>query len=189
MSAVWHFCQRQFRRLKQVPLRALFGRCAPAEPVAAERGHTDVVRLALDAGVDVEFRDADHFKKTPLHNAVYFGREECARLLIARGADVNAVFSWTRVVDADEAGISSLAQEVSVLHSDGTGKFSFRRDDSVLDCALNRSKDSAPLSRDFIDLLLARGAKTAKAMGGFRGIVGLTAKARSDIAAAGMPAP
>jgi len=166
--------------------------------LAVERGHAAVLRLALDAGLGVETRDADLFKKTPLHNAVFYGREECARLLVERGADVNACFSWTRVLEADESGISS--REVSVARARqpgasagdaGAGEFMWRHDRSVLDCALKGDVGRPPLSADFLSLLRARGAKAAEDMdmGAFRGLVGLTDKARGRLAEQGFPAP
>ena len=55
--------------------------------LAAINGRTDVCRLLLESGADL---DAPSFMGTPLHVAARGGREEVARLLIEAGADVNA---------------------------------------------------------------------------------------------------
>ncbi|WP_437075174.1 ankyrin repeat domain-containing protein [Streptomyces sp. enrichment culture] len=56
--------------------------------LAAERGDTATVRLALQAGADVEARD-EH-GRTPLLRAALADRVGTARLLLAAGADPNA---------------------------------------------------------------------------------------------------
>ena len=55
---------------------------------AAYFGHFDAVIALLDGGGDVSLRNASGF--TPLHNAVNNQHVEIVRLLIERGADVNA---------------------------------------------------------------------------------------------------
>jgi hypothetical protein len=55
---------------------------------AAARGYTEVVRVLLDAGADLNAQRADGF--TPLILAVFFGHEEVVRLLVERGADPSA---------------------------------------------------------------------------------------------------
>src|SRR5262245_21020228 len=61
----------------------------PAELAKATRdGELKAVRAQLDAGVDVNVRDADD--NTPLHLAAIYAGPECVELLIKQGADVNA---------------------------------------------------------------------------------------------------
>jgi ankyrin repeat protein len=56
--------------------------------MAAYAGHTDIVRLLLEAGADVAAVDPG-MKATALHAAAYAGRTEAARLLIQHGIDVD----------------------------------------------------------------------------------------------------
>ena len=61
---------------------------APALGVAANFGHTDVVRALLDAGANVNTVWGDG--RSPLLMASNFGWEATVSLLCARGADVTA---------------------------------------------------------------------------------------------------
>ena len=54
--------------------------------MAAKEGHTGLVRILLDAGALPNPPDHTH---TALRGASMFGREECVRLLLKAGADVN----------------------------------------------------------------------------------------------------
>ena len=56
--------------------------------LAAQLGHADIVRLLLDAGEDPNRYNppGTHAHSTPLHQAVWAGREDVVRLLIDRGA-------------------------------------------------------------------------------------------------------
>jgi ankyrin repeat protein len=56
--------------------------------MAAYLGHTDIVKLLLEAGADVKAVDPG-MKATALHAAAYAGRTEAARLLIAHGIDID----------------------------------------------------------------------------------------------------
>jgi ankyrin repeat protein len=78
---------------------------------AARDGRADVVRMLLDAGADINQRDANEI--TPLIFAITNNHPDVARLLIDRGADINAV-DWygrtplwaaveTRNMDVDNA--------------------------------------------------------------------------------------
>jgi len=56
--------------------------------LAAQLGHTEVVRLLLDAGEDPNRYNPDglHSHATPLHQAICAGHAEVAKLLVERGA-------------------------------------------------------------------------------------------------------
>lgn len=56
--------------------------------MAAYLGHTEIVRLLLDAGADVTAVDPG-MKATALHAAAYAGRTDAARLLIEHGIDID----------------------------------------------------------------------------------------------------
>ena len=56
--------------------------------MAAYLGHTDIVRMLLEAGADVTAVDPG-MKATALHAAAYAGRTEAAALLIQHGVDIN----------------------------------------------------------------------------------------------------
>ena len=56
---------------------------------AAEEGNIEAVKQHLAAGMDVNAKDEDGV--TPLHEAALWGHNEVAELLIANGAEVNAI--------------------------------------------------------------------------------------------------
>lgn len=56
--------------------------------MAAYLGHTEIVRLLLEAGADVTAVDPS-MKATALHAAAYAGRTEAAKLLIQYGIDID----------------------------------------------------------------------------------------------------
>jgi ankyrin repeat protein len=60
----------------------------PPLVMAAYKGHTEIVRLLLEAGADVAAVDPD-MHATALHAAAYAGRTDAARLLIAHGIDID----------------------------------------------------------------------------------------------------
>jgi ankyrin repeat protein len=75
---------------------------------AIERGNSNVVRLLLVMGVDVEEPGFDGM--TPLLNACWHGESEIAKMLVAQGADVKAcdkygqtVLHWT--VESKDASL------------------------------------------------------------------------------------
>jgi hypothetical protein len=56
---------------------------------AAEAGNTGAIQVMLDLGFPVDVRSADD-GRTALHAAAYAGSAEAVRLLIGRGADLEA---------------------------------------------------------------------------------------------------
>ena len=66
--------------------------CTPDLHKAAREGDADRVRKLLDAGADVNVRNANkgRLQYTPLHWAAYYGHLEIAEILISRGADLDA---------------------------------------------------------------------------------------------------
>ncbi len=69
-----------------LPVGSLTVTARPALHWAAENGLTEIARLLLDQGSDVNARD--NFSNTPLHLAVRF--PEMVQLLLARGAQAGA---------------------------------------------------------------------------------------------------
>ncbi len=70
--------------------------------MAAYQGHTEIVRLLLEAGADITAVDPG-MKATALHAAAYAGRTEAARLLIEHHIDINKqgpVNGYTALHDA-----------------------------------------------------------------------------------------
>lgn len=65
-----------------------YAQATPALVVAAERGDLASIQRLLDAGADVNARDAR--RRNAVLAATQGGHEAAARLLIERGADVNA---------------------------------------------------------------------------------------------------
>lgn len=57
---------------------------------AARAGDTEVIGALLDAGADANSRDCSYWGWTPLVNAIHKYRNDAARTLVERGADVNA---------------------------------------------------------------------------------------------------
>ncbi len=56
--------------------------------IAAYKGHTEIVKLLLEAGADVAAVDPE-MKATALHAAAYAGRTEAAKVLIAYKIDMD----------------------------------------------------------------------------------------------------
>lgn len=69
-----------------------FAGCTPSLHKAAREGDADRVRKLLDAGADVNVRNANkqRLQYTPLHWAARNGHLEIAEILISRGADLDA---------------------------------------------------------------------------------------------------
>jgi ankyrin repeat protein len=73
--------------------------------MAAETGRTELINFALDNGADIDARDRRAKRSTALHLAVEGGHHTAVRLLLARGADANAVTAhdYTPLIVAADA--------------------------------------------------------------------------------------
>jgi len=60
-----------------------------ASHLAAWKGNTNMLRILLDLGADVNWKNPG-WNETPLYWAALYGKRESAALLIERGADLNA---------------------------------------------------------------------------------------------------
>ena len=56
---------------------------------AARKGDLTALKQHIDAGVDIDSRDAEH-QSTPLHHAAYYGQVETVKWLVEKGAEKNA---------------------------------------------------------------------------------------------------
>ena len=65
--------------------------------LAAQHGHSEVIRLLLDAGEDPNRYnlEGNHAHSTPLHQAVLTGSEAVVRLLVERGARLDILEGHT----------------------------------------------------------------------------------------------
>ena len=79
--------------LLTLTIASLLATTAFADPIhdAAKTGDLAGVQAELDKGVDVDEDDGSSPAMTPLHWAARVGHKEVAELLIATGADVNAI--------------------------------------------------------------------------------------------------
>ena len=87
----------------------VLGGCGPKPPdisihEAVRKGNIEAVKQHLDSGTDVNLK-GDQMKWTPLHWAASKVHNETAKLLIKKGADVNAV---------NKEGLSPL--DLSLIH-------------------------------------------------------------------------
>lgn len=118
-----------------LPGEVLEGSAAPLG-LAVFYGHTEVVRYLLGRGVPVDTPSADGACSTPLHWSVMRGRVAIARLLLERGADVNArqVGGFTPLHMAAQSGDVEMARlllayspEVNAHHAEGGTALSLAR--------------------------------------------------------------
>jgi ankyrin repeat protein len=92
--------------------------------LSAQQGHTEIVRLLLDAGEDPNrFNpESDHPHCTPLHQAVLGGHETVVRLLVERGARLDirdTIWHGTPLVWAVHGGGKAHPQMADCLRSLG----------------------------------------------------------------------
>ena len=82
--------------------------------MAAEKGHTNIVRLLLTKGADVNAKK--YFDQTALMEAAENGHADIVRILLDKGADVN-VKDWygytaiSRAASCDHTDIVRLLEE------------------------------------------------------------------------------
>lgn len=91
--------------------------------LAAQLGHTDVVRLLLEAGVDPNRYNPDgfHSHSTPLHQAVWSGGDEVVRLLVERGARLDIKDTVYEATPLEWAVYGKRADAAKFLRQKGAG--------------------------------------------------------------------
>lgn len=82
--------------------------------LAAKGGHTEIVKLLIDKGNDVDAHDG--YQWTPLHHAARDGHMETVNLLLKRGANPNALAAGRRTahdlaVESNQVEIANLLKE------------------------------------------------------------------------------
>ena len=92
--------------------------------VAAQFGHTEIVRALLDAGEDPNRYNppGGHAHATPLHQAALAGHEEVVRLLVERGARMDwkdTMFGGTAADWAAHAGKTEVEEYLRSSSADG----------------------------------------------------------------------
>ncbi|CAK4086099.1 unnamed protein product [Aphanomyces euteiches] len=81
---------------------------------AAANGHVEVLRVLLEAGADPNIMS---IRRSPLHCAVMWKREECVRMLIAHGALVDAKDKDGKTpqdIAHDNCAIAALLQDIKI---------------------------------------------------------------------------
>ena len=108
------------RSMKQILLTTIAAvvlvGCGPKAPDisiidAAKQGNIEAVKQHIAAGTDVNAKDEDGY--TPLHVAAWEGHKEIAELLIAKGADVNAI-----IVSGRKQGKTPLDVAIEFKHTE-----------------------------------------------------------------------
>nr|XP_006118547.1 protein phosphatase 1 regulatory subunit 12A isoform X2 [Pelodiscus sinensis] len=89
--------------------------------VAAAKGYTEVLKLLIQAGYDVNIKDYDGW--TPLHAAAHWGKEEACRILVENLCDMETVNKVGQtafdVADEDILGyLEELQKKQNLLHSE-----------------------------------------------------------------------
>lgn len=85
-----------------------------AMALAAQHGHVDVVRMLLDEGEDPNRYnpEGNHAHSTPLHQAVFAGKDAVVRLLVERGARLDVrdtIYDGTPLGWAEHCGQPEIA--------------------------------------------------------------------------------
>ena len=83
--------------------------------LAAQHGHTDIVRLLLDAGEDPSRYnpEGNHSHSTPLHQSVLAGHHAVVRLLVERGA---ALDIKDRIYQSTPLGWAIYAKQTEIVN-------------------------------------------------------------------------
>ncbi|XP_068950896.1 protein phosphatase 1 regulatory subunit 12A isoform X1 [Petaurus breviceps papuanus] len=89
--------------------------------VAAAKGYTEVLKLLLQAGYDVNIKDYDGW--TPLHAAAHWGKEEACRILVDNLCDMEMINKVGQtafdVADEDILGyLEELQKKQNLLHGE-----------------------------------------------------------------------
>ncbi|XP_059258392.1 protein phosphatase 1 regulatory subunit 12A isoform X3 [Mustela nigripes] len=89
--------------------------------VAAAKGYTEVLKLLIQAGYDVNIKDYDGW--TPLHAAAHWGKEEACRILVDNLCDMEMVNKVGQtafdVADEDILGyLEELQKKQNLLHTE-----------------------------------------------------------------------
>ncbi|KAM7178911.1 protein phosphatase 1 regulatory subunit 12A isoform 1-T1 [Macrochelys suwanniensis] len=89
--------------------------------VAAAKGYTEVLKLLIQAGYDVNIKDYDGW--TPLHAAAHWGKEEACRILVENLCDMETVNKVGQtafdVADEDILGyLEELQKKQNLIHSE-----------------------------------------------------------------------
>ncbi|XP_066439277.1 protein phosphatase 1 regulatory subunit 12A-like isoform X2 [Eleutherodactylus coqui] len=89
---------------------------ATALHVAAAKGYTEVIRLLLQLGFDVDSRDLDGW--TPLHAAAHWGQQDACRLLCEALCDMEAVNKVGQTsFDVADDSLESVLEELKTKQS------------------------------------------------------------------------
>ncbi|XP_045145180.1 protein phosphatase 1 regulatory subunit 12A isoform X2 [Echinops telfairi] len=93
--------------------------------VAAAKGYTEVLKLLIQAGYDVNIKDYDGW--TPLHAAAHWSKEEACRILVDNLCDMEMVNKVGQtafdVADEDILGyLEELQKKQNLLHSEKRDK-------------------------------------------------------------------
>jgi ankyrin repeat protein len=131
---------------------------------AAEGGHTEVIRVLLDAGAEVDAQELDrYFGRTPLHLAAQGGHTDAIQLLLNAGAEVNAEDRgygskplWYAVASGHAAAAKLLLEAGAAVNASNRTRSPVSAGDITGETALDRAtKDGRA---DLVALLLAHGA-------------------------------
>ncbi|KAM9744852.1 caskin-2-like [Menidia menidia] len=93
--------------------------------LAARNGHTDVIRLLLKAGIDI---NRTNRSGTALHEAALYGKTEAVRLLLEAGVDVNIRngYNQTALDIVTQFTSCSAGRDIKTLLRDATGVLQVR---------------------------------------------------------------
>lgn len=121
---------------------------------ACEQGDSEAVRDLLTRGASVD-EPADHW--SPLHRAVFSGSVDTIRLLLAKGAPLEARYGngATPLIDAAELAAPVVARELVAGGADLNGADDAGRTALMIAAMLGR--------REVVETLLALGADSAHA--------------------------